>query len=296
MNPQANSTRNVFTYGDLVIEYSSWPSHNTADDRKTAGDSKTALVALHGFSRPLEDMALLLPYLQPHEQLLAIHLPAHGRSSGHHRPLELSVWADAMEALAASLELRLGGRTVAYSLGGRVGLSWWMAHPEAMSYLVLIAPDGLRRSPGYAWSVDTALGRSILKHSLRHRAGMVRWTNRLFNWRLISKHHHQFTLFHLESDTMWSMVQDCWLSMRQFWPHGVRDFLRANPGCVEIHLGERDKIIPRSVASKIDNLAHVHFHPFGHGLLRDEVLCRIGDGQKNRTRPATPTHHGHNLD
>ena len=287
MDSQANFSRKIFTFGDIVIEYARWGE-----------GGKTACVALHGFSRPLEDMALLLPYLKPDECLLAVHLPAHGRSSGHHRPLEVALWGDAMAALAASLQLELGGRTVAYSLGGRVGLSWWMARPDAMSHLILLAPDGLRRSPGYAFSVDTAVGRTILKRSLRRRAGMVRWTERLFNWRIISNHYKQFSLFHLESDPMWSMVQDCWLSMRKFWPRNLQAFLIAHPGQVEIHMGERDKIIPVNVVDHIKNLVHIQFHPFGHGLLRDEVLQHIGHGQPREIgiKTTQPAPHGHALD
>lgn len=255
--------RELFTRGDLAIEYVLWGA-------KTGG--KLALVAFHGFSRPLEDMAALLPYLRANEALLAIHLPAHGRSSGHHRPLELAEWADAMEALVTELGLSLGGRTVAYSLGGRVGLSWWMARDEAMSELILIAPDGLRKSPGYAWSVDTLAGRSILKRSLKWRGAMVRWTDRALRWGLIGKHHHQFSLFHLESDPIWSMVQDCWLSMRRFWPHRLDAFLKSRDGRVQIHLGERDKIIPPSVGRKFTHHTQVTLHPFGHGLIRSEVL------------------------
>ena len=47
--------RKLFTRGDLAIEYGLWGAKP---------DGKLALVAFHGFSRPLEDMEALLPYLQ----------------------------------------------------------------------------------------------------------------------------------------------------------------------------------------------------------------------------------------
>ena len=59
-----------------------------------------------------------------------VHLAAHGRSSGHHRPLEPGDWFSAIDSLLAAEGLVFDGTLVGYSLGGRVALSWWAQEPE----------------------------------------------------------------------------------------------------------------------------------------------------------------------
>jgi len=52
----------------------------------------------------------------------------------------------------------------------------------------------------------------------------------------------------------------------------VDAFLKSRKGRVQIHLGERDQIIPPSVGRRFAHHTQVTLHPFGHGLIRPEVL------------------------
>ena len=57
--------------------------------------------------------------------------------------------------LLAAEGLAFDGTLIGYSLGGRVALSWWAREPERFSRVVLMAPDGLVKNPGYRFAVDT---------------------------------------------------------------------------------------------------------------------------------------------
>lgn len=88
------------------------------------GANRMVALAFHGFSRPFDDMAAVQP-LAGDRAVLALHLAAHGRSSGHHRPLDPNEWISAIDALLASEGLVFDGVLIGYSLGGRIALSWW---------------------------------------------------------------------------------------------------------------------------------------------------------------------------
>ncbi|MBL6619283.1 MAG: alpha/beta fold hydrolase [Flavobacteriales bacterium] len=263
--------RKTFAAGEIVLEYAVWLPEG--------GPQRSAL-ALHGFSRPLEDMLAVRPLLPKETAMVMVHLPAHGRSSGHHRPLDPAAWFEAVLALMEHEKLTFDGTLIGYSLGGRLALKWWSTAPERFHRVLLMAPDGLVSNIGYRFSVETALGRAWLVSSTRGRSRerMVAITEWLGRRGIIPEHFRQFSLFHLESAEMWNMVVDCWLSLRLFWPpgtHQLRTVAKAHPGVLEAHFGERDKVIKPGNAERLKGVCPVHFHPCGHGLLRPDIILRM---------------------
>jgi len=261
--------RTVFVHGDITVQYTLL---------RSAEANRNTSIALHGFSRPMEDMVAIQPLLKAGSHCLMLHLAAHGQSSGQHRPLEPSDWFAAIDSLLASESLAFDGTLFGYSLGGRVALSWWALEPARFSRVVLMAPDGLVKNPGYRFAVDTALGRAWLGQSERQRERIVRHMGWLRRRDLLPEHFYQFSLFHLETAEMWNMVIDCWLSLRRFWPPDHRALKRlaaGHPGVLEAHFGERDKVIPPRNARGLDGVCPVYFYPCGHGLLRPDIVNRI---------------------
>ena len=261
--------RKVHNQKGVAIEYALWKPPHSSDQ---------CAIALHGFSRPLEDMLATRPLLPDGVALLMPHLPAHGRSSGHHRPLEIEDWTEAMKALLNAEGLEFSGTLIGYSLGGRLALTWFGLNPTQFSKVMLLAPDGLVKNPGYRLSVDTTLGRAWLGQSEKQRNAIVRM---LTWWRargILPEHFYQFSLFHLASAEMWAMVVDCWCSLRKFWPpknRRLQELSKAHPGILEAHFGARDKVIKPANARALNNVCPVHFHPCGHGLLRPDIIERI---------------------
>lgn len=261
--------RKVHHGNNLSIEYAIW---------QPAAKTHHCTIALHGFSRPLEDMLGIRPLLEENTAVLMPHLPAHGRSSGHHRPLDVSQWWRALEDILEQEGLHFNGHLIGYSLGGRVALACYTLAPSRFSKVTLLAPDGLVKNPGYRLAVDTALGRAWMKQSERQRKGVIRLLNALHSWRVMPNHLHQFFLFHLDSEEMWAMVIDCWCSLQEFWPpraRRMRSLSKANATEMEAHFGSRDKVIKAANAMKLKGVCPVHFHPCGHGLLRTDIIERI---------------------
>ena len=79
----SQAERRTYQHGDIAVEYGIW---------RPPGAVTQAAVALHGFSRPLEDMLAVRDLVPPNTAVLMPHLAAHGPSSGHHRPLMPADW------------------------------------------------------------------------------------------------------------------------------------------------------------------------------------------------------------
>ena len=268
-NQPSQVKRYTHRHGDMVVEYGIW---------RPAGDVDQAAIALHGFSRPLEDMLAVRQLLPPNTALLMPHLAAHGSSSGHHRPLTPADWYAALDSILKEAQLAFNGTLIGYSLGGRLALNWWTDAPARFSRVILMAPDGLVKNPGYRLAVDTPIGRAWLRQSERQRPALVRFLSGLRRSGVLPEHFYQFSMFHLEGPAMWTMVIDCWLSLRMFWPprrSRLRSLAAAHPGVLEAHFGARDKVIKPRNARRLEGVCPVKFHPCGHGLLRPDIIQRI---------------------
>ncbi|MCH1582911.1 MAG: alpha/beta fold hydrolase [Flavobacteriales bacterium] len=265
----SQAERRTYQHGDIAVEYGIW---------RPPGAVTQAAVALHGFSRPLEDMLAVRDLVPPNTAVLMPHLAAHGSSSGHHRPLMPADWYATLDRILEAEQLAFEGTLIGYSLGGRLALNWWAENPTRFSKVILMAPDGLVKNPGYRLSVDTPIGRAWLSQSERQRPSLVRVLSGLRRGGLLPEHFYQFSMFHLEGPTMWAMVVDCWLSLRLFWPPGrarLQHLAADHPGVLEAHFGARDKIIKPRNARKLEGVCTVEFHPCGHGLLRPDIIQRI---------------------
>ena len=249
-----------------------------------------AIVAFHGFARPLEDMLDFAGIWPEDRTLIAIHLPHHGRTgplvAGDH-PLPPATFQAAILAILAAEGLDTDGADlIGYSIGGRVALSLMVAAPKFWGRVLLMAPDGFVKNPFYRITVHTAFGRWAWFWMDRHAAQVLRWNDKWHKWGLISKHLHGFGRFHMESHEMRMMVWHGWRAHRALWPRhaAIAQALRerAGAGCeTDLVFGKKDKIIPPHNARRIQRmthgLPHLRFHNIlsGHGMLRPELLRDI---------------------
>jgi pimeloyl-ACP methyl ester carboxylesterase len=96
------------------------------------------LVLLHGGISASEVFAPLLPALNAHRQVIAVHLQGHGRTEDIDRPLRVESLAGDVMALLKQLGLP-GADILGYSLGGEVALQLAIHHPQLVHKLVLVS-------------------------------------------------------------------------------------------------------------------------------------------------------------
>jgi pimeloyl-ACP methyl ester carboxylesterase len=254
------------------------------------GVRRRTVVALHGFARCVEDWAVVAEAWPEPVRIVAVHLPHHGASG----PVDPALPEDAAvtpEALSRALlqvaeQAGAGGSTVdlvGYSIGGRVAFAVLVADPMRWGRVVLLAPDGLRKSPFYDVTVNGRWGGWIWRAIDRRAERVLHISDQLLQLRLISKHLHGFGRFHLETAEMRRMVWLGWRAHRLCWPRvaEIRAALALHPGPVDLVFGDRDRIIPprngRTLQRRTAGLGHVHFHtvPSGHVMLKRDVLAAV---------------------
>jgi pimeloyl-ACP methyl ester carboxylesterase len=278
---QAQTHRKHMDYGLWSIEYAVLSS---AQGSEFPIDSVT--FGFHGFARPLEDLLPVAKRWAPTDCFIGVHLLHHGQSQPRSdsipwdHPISPSEMNKVLEAIAQREAPQAKQRKLfGYSIGGRVALALIHDTPQKWSHTLLMAPDGLKKSPFYRLTVHTRLGRWAWFFIDRNAALIRRLNARLHAVGLLSKHLYAFSEFHIESHEMRMMVWHGWRAHRLCWPtHRAlsRAFLESNR--IDLAFGDRDKIIPASNANRLKRLTrkqpHIHFHsiPSGHGMLREEVL------------------------
>ena len=281
--PEEQGLRSVIEYEGWAIEYAVWTTGNPPSV------DVPVVIAFHGFARPLEDLrAAHEAWPHPHA-MVSIHLPHHGGSgplpgSGpDDRPIEPEVFNPIIDAIISREIPNAGKRTLlGYSIGGRIALALLVNRPEAWHHVVLLAPDGLKKSPFYAITVHTLLGRWAWFWMDRHEQWVWKWSDALLKWGLISKHLHGFIYFHSSSHAMRMMVWKGWRGHRECWPgHPAIVTALAQVPKVDVVFGEYDKIIPVRNANRLrrmtQKLTHVSFRTVrsGHNLLKPETMDEV---------------------
>ncbi|AXJ00020.1 Pimeloyl-ACP methyl ester carboxylesterase [Cyclonatronum proteinivorum] len=111
-----------------------------------AGDKTLLLV--HGLASNAGFWRYNIAALSEHHRVIAVDLPGYGKSEKGGFPYGMAFWA---ETLADFID-ELGLENVVYvghSMGGQIGMTLAINHPEAISELVLAAPAGVESfSPG----------------------------------------------------------------------------------------------------------------------------------------------------
>lgn len=246
--------------------------------------------AFHGFARPLEDMLAWEPHWSHEGLLVCIHLPHHGKSgpiSGL-APMDHPLTSNDLIAILEQIAREEGAAStrwnmIGYSIGGRVALALFHHRPDQWNHVVLMAPDGLKKSPFYRVTVHTKLGKWMWFAIDKNAPLVLSCLNRLRRWKLISNHLHSFCEFHLVSHEMRMMVWHGWRSHRALWPskEALRKAMTSWQGQMDLCFGDRDLIIPYAnslhLQRALGTQPHIRFHviPSGHGMLREDVIIEV---------------------
>ncbi len=101
--------------------------------------SGTPVVLLHGFTGSARAMARIAEGLSDTHRTLSVDLVGHGRSAAPRDAAAYSMEACVAQLAAVLDELELRAADwIGYSMGGRVALSFGVAHPERVRSALLV--------------------------------------------------------------------------------------------------------------------------------------------------------------
>lgn len=146
------------------------------------------LLVMHGWGASTALMKPLIDSLSDRFRIAAFDFPGHGSSPVPPNGYGMSGHLDVLRGVIDHLEWTSFG-VAGHSNGGRVALAWAAQQPEALRYLVLIAPSGARRrrTAGYYVRFWTA---RILKAPFQLLPGRLKepgldWLRHSLVWRLL---------------------------------------------------------------------------------------------------------------
>lgn len=244
------------------------------------GEGKELIVAFHGFGQQAEDFYELAQRLSAEYTLIALDFPGSNAAlwPSKRPPIPKTLWYYLQKILDefGVEQLHLLG----YSLGARMAMVLTEYYPEKVKSLILLAPDGLKRSGWYGFLTRNLYGKWIFNQVLRHPQKWLKRANWLMDkgwphprWRGMVNHAlgNENYLNHLRTD---------WPFTRYFIPNTryLKKVIRKFKLPVWLFMGEHDQVIPIEQGKKwIKGMDEVHFYPLneGHQLLRSEKALAV---------------------
>ena len=240
---------------------------------------QSLILCLHGFGRVPEDFESYSHHLLPNERLVAIGFFSHEENSPftedekkHGLPVE--DWIQQLEFILEHFGVKQC-KLIAYSMGGRLGLTALQHRPDLFREAHFLATDGLIRNKLYRFTVGTALGRGLAKR-IKNNASVILHLALLFNrLNLLNKKLLRFVEYYMHDPKVREQVFDVWMGYRHCYPdiNQLADVLKENPIPTSFTFGIYDAIIPWKHGKKLRRLtrglSHVSWHKIekGHKLL-----------------------------
>ncbi len=240
------------------------------------GKGKTLLIAMHGFGENCGYFDFLERHLADKVTWISLDLPYHGQTlwrGGKNSPItELKTFIEACCHKYGCHKVVLVG----YSMGGRYCLKFTEQHPELVEKLILLAPDGVNRSPWFDMASKTTVGKTIFWRIMHNPGTFFRMLDIGLKTGLVSPSMHKFVNLHMKQPGRRRLVFATWQILARIEPNLKQ--VKANLNHFEIPmtviLGRFDKVIPTIVGhilSKDVKQVAVIVRDKGHVLLEPSI-------------------------
>lgn len=242
-----------------------------------AGSGDKTLLLVHGLASNAGFWREMIPLLTPHFRVIAVDLPGYGKSGKGNLPYGMRYYADAVAELIDELDLT-NVTYVGHSMGGQIGITLALAHPESIESLVLAAPAGVeafsRGSGDWLSSVITHDGvvKTTEEQIRRNLSGnFYRWNSR-YEWMVeervrMGKAKDIYEFAHAVDKSVDAMLAEPTsdlleeITHRTLIVHGKYDGLipnpYLNPGRTADVMRIAEDMIPNSTRVEIDKAGHM---------------------------------------
>lgn len=245
-------------------------------------EGREVILAFHGYGRPLEDFALFLPLLKPHQELVSLGLFGHGTSRlpeatyPFMRPIAVADFKAWMEALLDALDAPQV-HLLTYSMGGRIALKTAELLPHRVGKMRLMAPDGFRQPWMYNPLYGTAVGRWFYQTTVEHPGWIFGLTRLFTKLGLVHPKTEKFVEVHFGTREKRIMLRDVWSRYRSINPDLKRIAHLINQEGLDVQLvfGTRDSVIPVKLGTRFQKQVDrpiLRTIDQGHQLLTPQLL------------------------
>jgi len=229
---------NLLTEKDIVIEYEKW------------GHGPKILIAFPGFTQSIDDLVALRKHFNAEKYTIyTFNHFFHGKSNISHKTI-LEGWSkhkfkQFFEFVFQQLNID-NFETLGFSLGGRFSLLFIELFPKKVTYVYLLAPDGLKENFWQLLATRSLVGRFFLKKINKNPKSFL-WTIQIANRiKILPNSYLRFAEFHMKDPTLREMLYNSWLGFRYLSPSvsSIGKIIDDNKIEWMLFLGAKDYVIP----------------------------------------------------
>lgn len=254
---------------------------------RRTGTGAQPVICLHGFNESARSFSVLK---NPDNRytVLAIDAPFHGSTNWQqglqYTPGNLhEIIHNILKAEGFSPEQQLV--IMGFSLGGRMGLSYYQHYPHAVSRLILLAPDGLKMSFWYWFSAYTVIGNRLFAITMKHPGWLIKLAGVFSGLGCINPGIRKFVTHYLHVKEVRQTLYSSWTAFRFFKPDIalIKKRIARDQIPVQLYFGKYDNVIPpkrgADFVQGITSCATSTVLDAGHRLLQDKTVQKIFNGQ-----------------
>ncbi|MGE5679659.1 MAG: alpha/beta fold hydrolase [Bacillota bacterium] len=127
-----------FDYGFTTKKAMNNPAISFIDE----GQGDKTIILVHGLASNAGFWRYNIAELAKHYRVIAVDLPGYGKSEKGAFPYNMSFYADQIKRLADELNIKKF-IYAGHSMGGQIGITFALRHPEYLEKLVLASPAGI---------------------------------------------------------------------------------------------------------------------------------------------------------
>lgn len=217
----------------------------------------------------------------PDSTIISVNLMHHAESKPHASAPE-KVSGQHVAALAAGIckqEHISRFALLAYSLGGKIALKIYESMPEKCLFIVLIAPDGLKKLTFYNLVTHNVLFRALFRSCIRKPGFFLGLLNLLLSLRMLPQSTGKFVKKHMETEEKREMVYKVWMWYAgiQISKESIYSLLRSEQTPALFLFGRYDTVIkPRYLySSYMPSSLSIQAVESGHNLMHMKTLESI---------------------
>ena len=241
------------------------------------GTGDKTIILVHGLASNAGFWRYNIPQLSSQFRVIAIDLPGYGKSSKGDFPYGMAWYAEVIRDFIQEMNLT-NVVYVGHSMGGQIGMTLSLNHPEAISQLVLAAPAGIEAfSPGSGnWlrNVFTIQGiKNVPESGIRDNLALNfhRWNSR---WEWMVEERTRMAKAEEMDEFAYTVIQCVGAMLDEPTTHRLADIqhetlliygrfdrlipnMYLNPGSPDTVFEFGHEQIPNSTLVRIDNAGHM---------------------------------------
>jgi len=241
------------------------------------GRGDKTIILIHGLASNAGFWRYNIPELSAKNRVIAIDLPGYGKSSKGDFPYGIAWYAEVIRDVIQELNLN-NVVYVGHSMGGQIGMTLALNHPDAISQLVLAAPAGIEAfSPGSGnWlrNVFTIRGiKTVPESGIRENLSLNfhRWNSR---WEWMVEERTRLAKAQEMDEFAYTVIQCVGAMLDEPTTHRLGDIqhetllvygrfdrlipnMYLNPGSPDAVFEFGHEQIPNSTLVRIDNAGHM---------------------------------------